>query len=92
MSAVDDLALAVGLACLTEDRDDREQDALLRLAARVDTQRNALTVTNRREGPASRLYLAVSATRAPHAGPGRANTKTAVKLAAQAERWERRRG
>lgn len=89
MTAVDDLALVVGLACEVEDRSDKEQDALLRVAASVDAKANALVVTNKRHGPASRLYLAASSTRG-FGGRPRHNVKTLAKLEAQADRWEHR--
>jgi hypothetical protein len=87
VTALDDLTTLLELACLTEDRTDREQDAMLRVAAKVDTQANALTVTNRRSGPASRMYFEVAQTRDPDQ-PTRMNAKTADKLRAQAERWD----
>lgn len=46
MSARDDLATVVELACLTEDRTDAEQRALLRVARRLDEDANANTVGN----------------------------------------------
>lgn len=46
MSALDQLALVVRLACLTEDRDNTEQKALLAVAERVDKEWNAQTITN----------------------------------------------
>jgi hypothetical protein len=89
MTAVDDLILVVGLACEAEARSDKEQDALLRVAASVDAKANALTHTNRRHGPASRLYELAFTTRG-HGGRPRHNEKTAEKLEAQAQRWEHR--
>ena len=47
MTALDDLTVAVELACLTEDRTDAEQRALLRVARRIDEDRNANVVGNR---------------------------------------------
>lgn len=46
MTARDDLATVVEMACLTEDRSDAEQRALLRVARRVDEDTNANTVGN----------------------------------------------
>lgn len=40
MTASDDLALVIQLACLTESRDDDEQRALLRVARKCDDDRN----------------------------------------------------
>lgn len=48
MSALDDLASVVELACLTEDRTDGEQRALLRVARRIDQDTNANVVGNHR--------------------------------------------
>lgn len=88
MTALDDQRVAILLACETEHRSDAEQDALLRVAARVDAQANAGTVTNRRAGEPSRLYRTVEETRVLHDDDTpRANTKTLTKLDAQAERW-----
>lgn len=42
----DQLALVVELACVTEDRTNDEQRALLRVAAKVDAERRKETVTN----------------------------------------------
>lgn len=89
MSAAENLAVVLDLACLTEDRTNQEQDALLRVAARVDAQRNALVGTNKRTGPASRLYFVVAQTRDAEQ-PTRSNAKTASKLAEQAARWDAR--
>jgi hypothetical protein len=89
VTAVDDLTLVVGLACEAEARSDKEQDALLRVAASVDAKANALVVTNQRHGPASRLYALVAETRG-FGGRPRHNTKTLEKLEAQAQRWEHR--
>lgn len=89
MTAVDDLILVVGLACEAEGRSDKEQDALLRVAASVDAKANALVVTNHRHGTASRLYSLVAKTRG-FGGRSRHNAKTADKLEAQAQRWEHR--
>lgn len=89
MSALDDLRTLVELACLTEHRTDAEQDALLRVAAKADTAANALVVTNRREGPAWRLYRHVGETRVMEDGDKpRGNAKTLAKLDAQADRWD----
>lgn len=44
----DDLAIVVSLALETEDRDRKEQAALLRVAHKLDRERNANVVTNRR--------------------------------------------
>lgn len=91
MTALDDLATVVALACNVEDRTDSEQDALLRCAAKCDSGLNALVVTNQREGPPSRLYLEVGSTRVlVDDQRDRRNAKTAEKLEAQAQRWETR--
>ena len=87
MTALDDLTTVLEVACLTEDRSDQEQDAMLRVAAKADSQLNAQVVTNKRDGGASRLYEMVAETRD---GPPRTNAKTAAKLEAQAQRWETR--
>lgn len=42
----DQLALVVELACLTQDRTNDEQRALLRVAAKVDAERRKETTTN----------------------------------------------
>lgn len=91
-SATEDLAVVVELACLTEDRSDAEQDALLRVAARVDAKRNALVVTNRRTGPASRLYALAESTRvlADDQRP-RAKARVAERLDTQAQLWDAQR-
>ena len=87
MTALDDLETVLSLAMLTEDRTDKEQDAMLRVAAKIDAERNALVVTNHRTGPASRLYPEVGHTRDPY-WPHRMNAKTAEKLRVQADRWD----
>ena len=46
MTAAQDLAIIVDLACLTEDRSRTEQRALLAVAKRVDKAINAQTGTN----------------------------------------------
>lgn len=85
MSAVDDLAVVVALALDTEKtRTHAEQAALLRVAAKVDAAKNALTVTNRRSGPASRLFSLVAGAQTP----SWADAKTASRLEAQADRWD----
>jgi hypothetical protein len=84
VTALDDLETVLDLAALTEDRSDREQDAMLRVAAKIDAERNAPTVTNRRTGPASDLYSVVADSRD---GEPRINAKTAARLRAQADRW-----
>lgn len=89
MTAVDDLALVVGLACEAPARSDKEQDALLRVAAAVDTKANDLALTNRRHGPASRLYDLAASTRG-HGGRRRQDPDLAERLEAQAQRWEHR--
>lgn len=85
MTAINDLTLLVELACLTEDRTDHEQDALLRVAASVDRKANALVVTNRRSGPPSSLYERVAGTRV--GGSPRINPKVQASLRQQALRW-----
>lgn len=57
MSVLADLRSVIELACLTEDRSDNEQRALLRMALRCDLDSNKLTVTNHRDRtqPAQRL-------------------------------------
>lgn len=64
----DDLAVVVRLACLTADRTDREQKALLSVADRLDVEHNKLTVGNdeahdRPGWQPSRLYDEAQATR-----------------------------
>lgn len=44
MSNAADLTTVIRLACLTEDRSDAEQKALLRIADRVDFEHNKNTV------------------------------------------------
>lgn len=52
----DDTAeLVLRLACLTEDREPKEERALVDLAFRIDQERNKQVVTNHRTGPASDL-------------------------------------
>lgn len=48
MSVHDDIALVVQLACLTEDRTNQEQLALLRIARKADNDANKNTVGNHR--------------------------------------------
>lgn len=48
MTALDDLETVVSLALLTEDRTPQEQRALLRVAVRVEKERNASTTRNMR--------------------------------------------
>jgi len=48
VSNLDDLVTVIRLACMTEDRSDTEQKALLRLARKADKEWNAMTVTNRK--------------------------------------------
>lgn len=89
MTVHEDLVEVVRLAFLTEDRSDREQDALLRVCARLDTAANRVTVTNRREGPASRLYVEAETTRVlVDDQTPRAKTKDLRRLEAGAMRWE----
>lgn len=65
MSVVRDLRTIIELACLTEDRSDVEQRALLRMALRADNEANRLTVTNGRDRAeaAWRLLSLVESTR-----------------------------
>lgn len=46
MAAIDDVALVVELACMTNDRAPDEQRALLRVALRTDIERSRFTITN----------------------------------------------
>jgi hypothetical protein len=87
MRNVDDLYTVVELACLTEDRADREQASLLRVAAKIDNELNAEVVTNRRPrtAPASRLLEWVEQSRVLSDGQ-REVVLPAKALAA----WERR--
>lgn len=87
MTALDDLETVLSLAMLTEDRTNQEQDAMLRVAAKIDAERNAMVVTNHRTGLASRLYARVARSCNPDR-PHRMNTKTAEKLRVQADRWD----
>ncbi len=48
MGVLSDLATVLSLALLTSDRSKGEQAALERVAARLDQDRNALTITNHR--------------------------------------------
>lgn len=48
MSAEDDIAMVVQLACLTEDRTNQEQLALLRVARKADNEANKNVVGNHR--------------------------------------------
>lgn len=48
MSLHEDLAAVIGLACLTEDRTNQEQLALLRVARKADNDANKNTVCNAR--------------------------------------------
>ena len=86
MTAVDDLTAVLEVAMLTEDRSDREHDAMLRVAASVDRKLNALVVTNKRQGRASHLYRDVAYSRD---GDPRTKADLLDKLDKQAERWER---
>jgi len=58
----DDLATVIALACLTEDRSNAEQLALLRVADKVDLEFNQDTVTNQPPG-SSRLVDEVMGSR-----------------------------
>lgn len=89
MTAHDDLVEVVRLACLTADRSDVEQRALLRVAERLDRAANRDTTTNQRSGPASRLYREAEATRelVDDQRP-QAKQATLDKLDAGAARWE----
>ena len=88
MTALDDERLVLLLACETLDRGDAEQDAMLRLAARLDARANRDTVTNARDGVAWRLYHTVDQTRELVDDQKRRwNQKVADRLDAQAERW-----
>lgn len=49
MTALDDLELVVSLALLTEDRSPQEQRALLRVAVRIEADRNSTTSENMRQ-------------------------------------------
>ena len=89
MTALDDMTRVLEVACLTADRSNEEQDAMLRVAARLDQQANALTVTNRRQGWAQRSYRLVAETREDE--PSRVNAKTLAKLDEQADRWNTER-
>lgn len=89
MTVLDDLLEVVRLAMLTEDRSDREQDALLRTCARIEAEANRDTVTNRRKGRAIRVYRPAEATRVlTDDDRPRLKAKVAAKLDAAAERWE----
>lgn len=48
VSAPDDLEAVIRLACLTEDRTDAEQRAMLRVARKLDAERNANVTGNHR--------------------------------------------
>lgn len=50
----------VRLACLTEDRTDAEQSALLAVASRVDREHNRMTVGTRTWGPGWSLQRPLS--------------------------------
>lgn len=54
MTKNEELALVIRLACLTEDRTDAEQRALISYAWRCDIDHNADTVENRGRGPRSK--------------------------------------
>jgi hypothetical protein len=87
MSVVRDLRAVIELACLTEDRSDNEQRALLRTAMRADNEANKLTVTNGRDRtePAWRLLSLVYSTREL------VDDQKAVSLKPiEEERWEKR--
>lgn len=47
MSRIDDLITVIELACLTEDRSNQEQLAMLRIARWVDNEANKNTVDNK---------------------------------------------
>lgn len=103
MTALDDLRAVIGLACLTEDRSDDEQRALLRVAARVDNECNALTTTNPRctriasrlrgLGPATQFAALVDSTRVLDVGqkPVALPAKKLAQLERRAAEWERHR-
>ena len=66
MSNAADLTTVVRLACLTEDRSDAEQKALLRVADRLDFEHNKATTGSPSAKPGfepSFLYDEVQATR-----------------------------
>lgn len=66
-----DLAQTIALACETGDRTDPEHKALLRVAERLDTERNANTTSNRRR---DRSALPVACTAPWHTGVDKCRT------------------
>lgn len=64
MRRVDEFALVVELACLTEDRDSAEQRALLATALHVDSERASFASTNKNPQPPC-LFVAVLDTYSP---------------------------
>jgi hypothetical protein len=92
VTILDDQRAVIELACLTEHRSNAEQDALLRVAAKAEAAANALVVTNKRSGPAWRLYDFVEETRCLEDGDRpRAVAKLAAKLREKADRWDEAR-
>lgn len=49
MPNLEDQRTVLELACLTEDRDPKEHDAMLRVAERIEREWNRQTVTNKPE-------------------------------------------
>ena len=91
MSNLDDLRIVIELACLTEDRSDAEQRALLASAVRCDNEANKLTTGNRRDGPAWRLHREVEGTRELVDSQKAVVLKAEVraKLDRRADNWDR---
>lgn len=95
MSVVRDLRSLIELACLTEDRANDEQRALLRMALRADNEANKLTVTNGRDRsePAWRLVSLVYSTRelVDDQKPVSLKADIEARWLAHVEAWEQQR-
>jgi hypothetical protein len=91
VSQLDDLRAVIELACLTEDRSNDEQKALLRLAVKCDREANRLTATNNRTGEAWRLHRLVEGTREliDDQKPVVLKADVRAKLDQKADNWDR---
>lgn len=95
MTNLDDEATAIALACMTEDRTTSEQRSLLRLAMRVERERNKATSANltaRHGEPACKLVDHVEGSHDPSEGdPVRLSPKDRERVDRWRASWERER-
>lgn len=84
---LDQLAVVVELACLTDDRTNNEQRSLLQVAAKVDRQRALETTTNPPEiRVAPYLEMRAHLTRALDEGAGQRRITTPSETKAKKKR------